>query len=326
MEKITPVLSIIVPVYNVEQYLSCCIDSILGQAFQDFELILVDDGSKDKSGEICDEYAKKDNRIIVIHQENKGVNTARNAGLDIASGSYITFVDSDDWIKPDSYCKSIELMENNQDIDLLQYPEIHIQNGNETCWNGYPQKRTILTDTHNKLKALIGSSPIIPGGLWGKIYRKHLWKNLRLREDMIFCEDMIIMPQLFERCQAIIINTDGGYCYILRQGSASNSSFTPKKCLDVSRLKMQLFESALQYDIEAERWWSEATLAVIDAWTAFGPCSELRLALSKLQKAKKSIAHCKCNKRIAKIAYQTTPLLAAQLNRAIIKSKNIFRS
>lgn len=326
MEKITPLLSIIVPVYNVEQYLPRCIDSILEQTFQDFELILVDDGSKDKSGEICDEYAKKDNRIIVIHQENKGVNAARNAGLDIATGSYITFVDSDDWIQPDSYCKSIGLMETNRDIDLLQYPEIHIKNGSETWWPGYPQERIILTDTCNMIKALIGSSPIIPGGLYGKIYHKQLWKNLRLNENMSFCEDMITMPKLITRCRTIIVSPQGGYYYVSREGSATHSSFTPKKCLDVSRLKMQLFESALQYDIEAERWWSEATLAVIDAWTAFGPCSELRLALSKLQKAKKSIAHCKCNKRIAKIAYQTTPLLAAQLNRAIIKSKNIFRS
>lgn len=156
------ILSIIVPVYNVEQYLPRCIDSILEQTFQNFELILVDDGSKDKSGEICDEFAKKDNRIIVIHQENKGVNTARNAGLDIATGSYITFVDSDDWIQPDSYCKSIGLMETNRDIDLLQYPEIHIKNGSETWWPGYPQERIILTDTRNMIKALIGSSPIIP--------------------------------------------------------------------------------------------------------------------------------------------------------------------
>ena len=320
-----PKLSIIVPVYKVEKWLKNCINSILGQSFENFELILVDDGSPDNSSRICNEYAKKDNRIIVIHQENKGVNAARNAGLDIATGSYITFVDGDDWIKPDSYYKSIGLMEINRDIDLLQYPEIHINNGSETWWPGYPQEHIILTDTRNMIKAIIGSSPIIPGGLCGKIYRKQLWKNLRLHENMSFCEDMIIIPQLIKRCRNIIVSPQGGYCYVSREGSATHSSFTPKKCLDVSRLKMQLFESALQYDIEAERWWSEATLAVIDAWTAFGPCSELRLALSKLQKAKRSIAHCKCNKRIAKIAYQTTPLLAAQLNRVIIRSKKIFR-
>ena len=98
MEMTTPVLSIIVPVYNVEKYLARCIDSILAQTFTDFELILVDDGSTDNSGEICDEYAGKDPRIIVIHKENGGVSSARNHGLDIARGEYITFVDSDDQI------------------------------------------------------------------------------------------------------------------------------------------------------------------------------------------------------------------------------------
>ena len=98
-----PELSVIVPVYKVEKYLSKCIDSILAQTFTDFELILIDDGSPDRCGEICDEYAAKDSRIIVIHQQNKGVSAARNAGLEIAKGKYIGFVDSDDWIEPEMY-------------------------------------------------------------------------------------------------------------------------------------------------------------------------------------------------------------------------------
>ena len=98
-----PELSIIVPVYKVEKYLPKCLDSILAQTFTDFELILIDDGSPDRCGDICDEYAAKDDRLIVIHQENKGVSAARNAGLDIARGEYIGFVDSDDWIEPEMY-------------------------------------------------------------------------------------------------------------------------------------------------------------------------------------------------------------------------------
>ena len=98
-----PELSIIVPVYKVEKYLPKCIDSILAQTFTDFELILIDDGSPDRCGEICDEYAIKDERIVVIHQVNRGVSAARNAGLDAAKGEYIGFVDSDDWIKPEMY-------------------------------------------------------------------------------------------------------------------------------------------------------------------------------------------------------------------------------
>lgn len=99
-----PKISIIVPVYNVEKYLRKCIDSILNQTFKDFELILIDDGSTDESGKICDEYNLKDNRIKVIHKENGGLSSARNAGLDIAQGEYIGFVDSDDWIESDQIC------------------------------------------------------------------------------------------------------------------------------------------------------------------------------------------------------------------------------
>ena len=96
-----PKVSIIVPVYNTEKYLARCIDSILAQTFTDFELILVNDGSKDNSGKICDEYAQKDSRIVVIHKENGGVSSARNKGIDVAQGEWISFVDSDDWISSD---------------------------------------------------------------------------------------------------------------------------------------------------------------------------------------------------------------------------------
>ena len=94
-------VSAIVPVYNVEKYIYRCVDSILNQTFSDFELILVDDGSPDNCPQICDEYAKKDSRIKVIHKENGGLSSARNAGLDIASGEWISFIDSDDWIHKD---------------------------------------------------------------------------------------------------------------------------------------------------------------------------------------------------------------------------------
>ena len=96
-------ISVIVPVYNVEQYLSRCVDSIVSQSYENLEVILVDDGSKDASGKICDDYAGKDGRITVIHKENGGLSSARNAGLDMASGEYVAFVDSDDWIEQQAY-------------------------------------------------------------------------------------------------------------------------------------------------------------------------------------------------------------------------------
>ena len=106
-----PNISIIVPVYNIEEYLPRCIESILNQTYNNLELILVDDGSKDKSGEICDAYAKKDNRVVVLHKENGGSSSARNAGIAIAKGEYLGFVDSDDYIEPDMYEKMVAVIE-----------------------------------------------------------------------------------------------------------------------------------------------------------------------------------------------------------------------
>ena len=98
-----PLISVIIPVYKVELYLRECIDSVLAQTYQNLEVILVDDGSPDQCGSICEQYAEKDNRVCVIHKENGGLSDARNAGIDVAKGEYIGFVDSDDWVAPDMY-------------------------------------------------------------------------------------------------------------------------------------------------------------------------------------------------------------------------------
>lgn len=116
----TPKISVIVPVYNVEKYLRRCIDSILAQTFADFELLLIDDGSKDSSGAICDEYAEKDNRILVFHKENGGVSSARNVGLDNACGEWITFVDADDWVSPKLY-DIIFNSKDYKDVELINF-------------------------------------------------------------------------------------------------------------------------------------------------------------------------------------------------------------
>ena len=107
----SPCVSVIVPVYKVAAYLPRCVDSILAQTWRNLEIILVDDGSPDECGSICDVYAEKDPRIRVIHKENGGLSSARNAGLDTASGEYIGFVDSDDWIEPEMYARMLALME-----------------------------------------------------------------------------------------------------------------------------------------------------------------------------------------------------------------------
>ena len=116
-----PLVSVIVPVYNVEYVIENCIESILSQTFTDFELVLVDDGSPDNSGRICDEYAKKDDRVIVIHKENGGVSSARNVGIDRAKGKYICFVDSDDYVSKDYLKTLIDVKKNNKADNIWCY-------------------------------------------------------------------------------------------------------------------------------------------------------------------------------------------------------------
>ena len=117
-----PILSVIVPVYNVERYLDACVQSIVNQTFQDWELLLVDDGSTDGSGGICDRWTSRDERITALHQENKGQAAARNAALDIAQGQFFTFVDSDDEITSETYAENIEILLSQPEIELLCYP------------------------------------------------------------------------------------------------------------------------------------------------------------------------------------------------------------
>ena len=135
----TPFISIVVPVYNVERYLPRCIESILRQTYTNFELILVDDGTPDRSGIICDRYAERDSRIRVIHKENGGVSTARNTGIDAAKGEWITFVDSDDWVS-DEYLKTLttHLHNNSYDLVIGGFEFRHF-----TVWKGDAEEGTV---------------------------------------------------------------------------------------------------------------------------------------------------------------------------------------
>ena len=119
-------ISVIIPVYNVEKYLRRCVDSVIGQTYKNLEIILVNDGSTDSSGEICDEYKAKDNRIIVINQENRGLSGARNTGIENAKGDYISFIDSDDWIKDDTYQYCISKIKSYVNVDVVQFGIINV--------------------------------------------------------------------------------------------------------------------------------------------------------------------------------------------------------
>lgn len=220
MEKITPVLSIIVPVYNVEQYLPRCIDSILGQTFQDFELILVDDGSPDRCGLICDEYAKKDSRIIVIHQENKGVCYARNIGIDYSRGKYLTFIDSDDKITRDTLELNIRILENDNQIDFIQIP-IKTINKSTRYWDGKYCKKLDRSET----LFYWYDNTNISYSIWSKIFRKSIFYKLRFPKTFLFAEDLFLIPDILEKINTVYLSKYG--CYEHFCHAESITSFCP---------------------------------------------------------------------------------------------------
>ena len=189
-ENNMPVISIIVPVYNVEKYLHRCIDSILAQTFPDFECILIDDGSPDNCPAICDEYAEKDGRIIVIHQKNAGVSAARNTGLDKASGEWIGFVDSDDWLEPNALGKLYNKQrETNADIVTGRYRNIY-NNSKKTAVSKFENKfKNNLVDLfmNNNIKML-----------WGKLYRKILFDGYIVPSENM-AEDLFVNVQILSK-------------------------------------------------------------------------------------------------------------------------------
>lgn len=214
---LSPEISIIVPVYNAEQYLHKCIDSILAQTLADFELWLIDDGSKDSSCEICDEYAKKDSRVHVVHKPRGGVSSARNIGLELAKGKYICFIDSDDWVD-DNYLR-------------ILYP---IDNEDLVCCSLVADRGTIipLNDCHLNVKKVLSCnvSRFTFGVVHCKLFRSFLLnKNkIRFREDISAGEDILFVLEYF--CcdlQAVSTKSDTVYHYHRGDNSSLSSQNVP---------------------------------------------------------------------------------------------------
>ena len=209
-------LSIIVPVYKVEKYLDTCVKSILNQNVDDCEIILVDDCSPDRCGMMCDEWAKKDSRIKVIHsQYNGGLSYARNQGLKIAKGDYITFVDSDDFLAPNTYKVNISILDENSGIDILEFP-VYVYYGSE---KEYKYIFNVGVLTYNEWVKERGFNSCYT---WNKIYRRKLWNNMRFPEGRLF-EDILTTPYIIEKSEKMYRSDVGMYYYCDRSGSISNT-------------------------------------------------------------------------------------------------------
>lgn len=219
-----PLVSIIVPVYNVEKYLEKCITSILKQTYLNLEVILVDDGSSDASPALCDDYEKKDSRVKVIHKLNGGLSSARNSGLDICNGDYICFIDSDDWIHPDTIRNCIEVFEIKEiDIVCIAGQKVSENGFVEKCFSYY-SSGTILDSKQVVKKILLDEigSQAVQG-----IYRSSCWKAVRFPLNQLY-EDIPTVYRAFNNARKIYFIDEMFYFYRVNMNSISYSS-NPRK-------------------------------------------------------------------------------------------------
>ena len=210
----TDLISVIVPVYKVEEYLCECLDSIINQTYKNLEIILVDDGSPDNCGKICDEYALKDSRIKVIHQQNGGLSAARNAGLDIANGDYIGFVDSDDYIELNMYEELYNsLNENNADMSACGIECFGLKNKTESYGNR-------VLNNPDFLKLLLKDE--ITSYAVNKLYKKKLFSDIRFPAGKKF-EDMAVLHLVAEKSSSTAATDKTFYNYRIRKNSITSS-------------------------------------------------------------------------------------------------------
>ena len=212
-----PKISVIVPVYNTEKYLHRCIDSVLAQTYKDFELLLIDDGSKDSSGAICDEYAARDSRVKVFHKENGGVSFARNAGLAIASGDWIMHLDGDDWIAPDIQERLIRKGEDTG-ADIVMGDFLFAYSDRDILYS--------LPDwDNNKTASLNRYITSVWTCVWGGIHKRSLYEVYQLKspQGVTYCEDFHLMARLCYHAKKVVNVHQPFYHYRQQEGSVMHN-------------------------------------------------------------------------------------------------------
>lgn len=223
-------ISIIVPVYRVENYLPRCIDSLINQTYRNIEIILVDDGSPDKSGDICDDYGIKDSRIRVIHKPNGGLSDARNRGLDLAEGDFVMFVDSDDWLD-NKTCETVICMALENKADIVSYGVRDVYDNGKAI--NYISPFTGVITPFESIKALIYNIRYygIFNYVCNKLFSIRLFSNLRFPKDRL-AEDQGVTYQLFHNAAKICVCNQCFYNYYQRNGSITTSQYSPKLIQD----------------------------------------------------------------------------------------------
>lgn len=231
-------ISVIIPVYNIEKYIFKCLSSVASQKYTNLEIIVVDDGSTDNSGEICDMFAAGDNRIKIIHQKNAGLSAARNAGIDASKGEYIGFIDGDDYIDKMMYYEMIHIIEQNDaDMVICDYESVD-ENGNVLTKQAYLNEKIISGKEGLELLQVKGWADYVV--VFNKLYKRKLFNDLRFVTGIIN-EDTEIAHKIFSKCKKIAI-TDKRFCYyVKRKGSITNSALSVRN-LDVIEALCNRFE------------------------------------------------------------------------------------
>lgn len=252
-----PTISVIVPVYKVEPYIHQCIDSILAQTYTDFELILVDDGSPDNCGMICDEYAKQDDRIRVIHQENQGLSAARNAGIDIAKGDYLTFIDSDDLVK-ENYLERLYQLLIEYHAELSVCDMYSFQDGEEISGKtDSDEERISLMAGRDACLSIYRMDGRVPVMACGKLYSAKLFTDIRYPVGMIH-EDDATTPKLLYRAKRVVIASDKLYGYRTRPDSITGRAFTAKRFDSITAVQSCVDFFQKENDAELVKWTENA--------------------------------------------------------------------
>lgn len=232
-------ISVIVPVYNVEQYLEKCIDSIINQTYKNLEIILVDDGSTDNSGNLCDLLAKKDSRIVVYHKENGGLSSARNFGIDKANGEFIGFIDSDDYIDNDMYETLYNLIKKDKsDVSMCGLYNIYANRKDSQV----KEVKKYLMNAEEAIQMVLDSK-ITSVTAVNKLYRKEIFNNLRYDLGKT-SEDAFIIVRLLDKCNLISMTNERKYYYYHRTNSITKKPFSEKSrdVLDAYNLNYSIVE------------------------------------------------------------------------------------
>lgn len=289
-----PLISLIIPAYNVEKYLDGCLGSVTAQTYENLEIILVDDGSEDTSGAICDRWAERDHRIQVIHKKNGGPSSARNAGLDRAKGELIMFVDSDDLLHR-QICEHLYHCLSTAGADIAICDPVHIFDMTQFKFTFSEQRRIMAAG--EAIREMWYQHSFL-SSCWGKLYRRRVLENLRFTEGRLY-EDIDLLHQVFWRADRIVYDPSKLYGYVHRKNSITNRDFTLRDVyiLDVA-------DKILAFAGEKDQ-------SLLPAAQAYSVVAGLRVELNAEKTAELEEAHARARQFVQKYG------------RTVLKDKNI---